>query len=78
MRFHYAPQWAKPVLLRMVEKGILEQDTAGNYHLKPVPKKETEGKQWASPQLAELFQRRGKQFDHVISLDYEDAYYDKL
>ena len=37
-RFHENPDWAKPLLVRMAERGILEGDAMGRYRLKPVKK----------------------------------------
>src|SRR5437764_13963350 len=77
-RFHCAHGCAKLVLMRMTERGILEYDAEGRYRIKPMPQKETEGKRWASPQIARLLHQRGKNFDNVITTDSEDAYYEKL
>jgi hypothetical protein len=77
-KFHYNPEWAKPVLLRMLERGILETKSEGTYGLKPLPKKETVGKRWASPAIAQILKSSGKAFRSVITLDDEDEYYNKL
>ena len=77
-KFRYNPEWAKPVLLRMVERAILETDAEGSHQLKPMPRKKTEGKRWASPHIAELLKASGKAFKDVITVDDEDDYYDKL
>ena len=77
-RFRYAPDWARPALLRMVERGILETDPAGDYRLKPIPRKLTEGKRWAAPQFAEILQASGKHFTNLLTADQEDAYYENL
>jgi hypothetical protein len=77
-KFRYNPDWAKPALLRMVERGILEADAEGSYRLKPIPPKETKGKRWASPEIAELLKASGKGFDNLITAEHEDEYYDKL
>jgi len=77
-KFRYNPDWAKPALLRMVERGILEADAEGSYRLKPIPRQDAEGKRWASPAIAELLKASGKEFDNLITLENEDDYYDKL
>jgi hypothetical protein len=77
-KYRYNPDWARPVLLRMVERGILETDAEGSYRLKPIPPEDTKGKRWASPEIAELLQASGKAFDTLMTAEYEDAYYDKL
>jgi hypothetical protein len=77
-RYHYNPGWANPVLLRMVERGILETDAAGDYCLKPLPPRDTQGKRWASPQMIEILKASGKQFDNILTPRDEDDEYDKL
>lgn len=78
-KYREAPDWARPVLLRMQERGILEVDAVGAYRLKPRPSKEATTKRWVSPQIAAILKRSGKQFDDVIRGDDEmDTYYDSL
>jgi hypothetical protein len=77
-RFRYNPEWATAILLSMVERGILETDPEGAYRLKPIPRKETGGKRWASPAIAEILKASGKEFDNLITSEDEDDYYDKL
>jgi hypothetical protein len=77
-RFRYNPDWAQSALLRMVDRGILETDAEGAYRLKPIPPKDTKGKQWASPEIAEILKASGKTFDNLITAEDQDEYYDKL
>jgi hypothetical protein len=77
-KFRYNPEWAKSVLQRMIERGILETNAEGSYRLKPMPRKETNGKRWASPQIAEILQASGKEFGILTTAEDEDDYYDKL
>ena len=77
-RFRHNPEWAKPALLRMVERGILETDAEGSYRLKPMPRKDTEGKRWASPEIAEILKASGKAFNNLMTNEDEDEYYEKL
>ena len=74
----YNPDWAKPVLVRMAERGILETDAEGAYHLKPMPRQDSQGKRWASPAIAEILKASGKGFDNVLTAEDEDEYYNKL
>ena len=74
-KFRYAPDWAKPVLLRMMERGILETNAEGRYRLAPLPKHATEGKRWTSPLIAEILKASGKEFSNVMSGDVEDEYF---
>jgi hypothetical protein len=77
-RFRYNPEWAKPVLVRMIDRGILEADKGGLFRLKPMPQKETAGKCWASPAIAEILKASGKAYGNVITVDDEDEYYIRL
>jgi hypothetical protein len=78
-RFRQDEEWAKPVLLRMVEKGILENDTGGHYRLKPMDKQVQKSKRWVSPQIARILKESGKDFNSVLIDDAEmDKYYESL
>ncbi len=74
-RFRYDPDWIKPVLMRMQERGLVEEDKEGFYRLKPMPQKETHGKHWASPHIAEILKASGKAFGNVLTVEDEDEYY---
>ena len=77
-RFRLSADWAKPVLLRMLERGILELDLTGAYRLKPMPKTDVR-KHWVSPQIAAILKKSGDKFDHFIKHeDDADAYYNSL
>ena len=79
-RFQREPEWGKPVLQRMVERGILETDSGGHYRVKPVADKSPgKKKQWVSPQIANILKQSGKDFTHVVmSEDELDNFYDTL
>lgn len=77
-KFQSAPEWAKPLLTRMVERGILETDAAGHYRIRP-PQPKGAMKRWVSPQIAAILRKGGGQgADIVISDSDVDEYYDKL
>jgi len=78
-RYYNDKEWAKPVLTRMVEKGILETDSGGHYRLKPLDRKVSKSKRWVSPQIARILKESGKEFKEVILDDDEmDRYYESL
>jgi hypothetical protein len=56
-KFHDDPEWARPILMRMEERGILESDIQKRYRIKPVSKKI--GRQWVSPDIAKILQEGG-------------------
>jgi hypothetical protein len=79
-RFYQDPDWAKPILARMEERGILEKDMQGRYRIKPVSKKKW-GKQWISPNVADILKDSGVpvEGDPVGEDVYgDDEYYDSL
>jgi hypothetical protein len=79
-RFFREPEWAKPVLTRMVERGILEMDGAGHYRIKPFDEKlGKRKKRWVSPHIAKILRESGRDFtDIVMTEDELDRYYDSL
>ncbi len=81
-RARLEPDWAKPALVRMVDRGILETDPSGHYRLKPPPiGKDKRRRRWASPQVAQILKSSGRDFsDAIIVIDDKelDEYYESL
>ena len=80
-KFERHHDWAKPVLHRMLERGIIQTDHHGHYRLKPQPKQATGTRRWVSPQIAKILKDSGKNFGEIVPSDNEadmDAYYDSL
>jgi len=62
------PLWATQVLLRMVEKQILETDRSN--HFRVLQKEVKPGdKKWISPELQKLLEESGKKFSGVIEIE---------
>ena len=57
-RFYEDANWAKPVLMRMADRGILESDASGRYRIKPVSRKDKH-KRWVAPDIAKILQESG-------------------
>jgi hypothetical protein len=78
-RFNEDQEWAKPVLVRMSERGILETNATGHYRLKPVPKK-NKSKRWVSPDIAKILKESGVEVESAGDEGGvgDDEYYDKL
>jgi hypothetical protein len=79
-RFHEDPNWAKPILLRMAERGILESDLQGRFRIKPVLKKKKDSK-WVAPDIAKILKESGVEMDVNSGGEgeiAEDEYYDEL
>jgi hypothetical protein len=70
-RYNQDPEWAKPVLLRMEERGILESNSTGQFRIRPLPK--TDGKKrWISPDIAKILSESGVEPDEETGVLGED------
>ena len=79
-KFHEDPNWAKPILWRMAERGILEVDTQGRYRVKPVSRKK-HGTKWVAPDIAKILAESGVESEAIAGGEGElapDEYYDEL
>ena len=72
-RFRYEPDWAVPILARLVEKKIIEGDAAGHYRLIPRERR-NQARKWASPQIKQILEQSGKDFE--IKDAHEDDWED--
>jgi hypothetical protein len=69
-------EWAKPILIRMAERGILETNAEGQYRVKPVKKKK-DGK-WVSPDIAKILKESGIEVETASPEMDSDDYYEQL
>ena len=78
-RFQEEQDWAKPVINRMVDRGILEMDPAGHYRIKPRESEAEKRKKWVSPQIQQILEKSSKDFSTIVISEEEmDQYYDNL
>jgi hypothetical protein len=77
-RFYEEPDWAKPVLMRMEERGILQSDIMGRYRIKPLPRKD-KNKRWVAPDIAKILSESGVQVEGAEEGGVApDDYYEEL
>jgi predicted transcriptional regulator of viral defense system len=77
-KFHENPEWAKPLLMRMQERGLVESDTVGRYRIKPLPRK-NKNKRWVSPDIAKILQESGVEVEGAEEGGVApDDYYEQL
>ncbi len=72
-RFRVDPNWAVPVLMRLVEQGLLESDPTGHYRL--VNQERARGnrnKRWLSPQVRSILERQPEKFQVYLIPDNEE------
>ncbi|HPC61314.1 MAG TPA: hypothetical protein PKX23_11690 [Verrucomicrobiota bacterium] len=67
-RYRENPEWALPVLSRMVEKAMLETDSTGHYRINARYDEEKK-KRWVSPQIQQILARSGKTFEGVYEIE---------
>ena len=72
-RYYQEPDWAKPVLVRMADRGILESDALGRYRIKPVSRKDRQ-QRWLSPDIAKILQDSGVEAEGTEGLGSDDYY----
>jgi len=76
-KFHDDPDWAKSVLARMQERGVLESDAMGRFRVKPMATKK-KGSRWVAPDIAKLLEEKGVKIEgsstgEVASEEYYDG-----
>jgi hypothetical protein len=75
-RFYADPNWAKPVLMQMADRGIVEADAHGRYRIKPVTRKDKH-EHWVAPDIAKILQENGLEAGAGDAIA-PDEYYDEL
>jgi len=75
-KFNKDADWAKPLLARMQERGVLESDAMGRYRIKPVRSKD-KATRWVAPDIAKILQEKGLKVEGVTEAGTEE-YYDAL
>jgi hypothetical protein len=75
-RFYQEPDWAKVVLMRMAERGVLDSDSQGRYRIKPAGHKD-KNKRWVAPDIAKILQESGVEVETADGLA-PDEHYEQL
>ena len=72
-RFREDPNWATPVLGRLVEKGLIDSDSTGHYRLRPRERK-TKPRKWLAPHVKKILRESGKDFGQVVEIEDPDDF----
>jgi hypothetical protein len=76
-RFRENPDWAKPYLQLMAERGLLEINAQGHFRIKP--KSKHGAGRWMSPDIAKLLQEKGIQVEGQTTDEIaSDEHYEQL
>ena len=75
-QFQEEPDWARPALLRMVGRGILESDATGHFRITPISRKDRK-KLWVEPDIAKILEENGEKVETTDDIA-PDEYYDQL
>lgn len=65
-RFREDPEWSVPVLARLVQQGLVESDSTGQFRLKG---KKQKAKRWTSPHIRQILEKSSKDFSEVFEID---------
>ena len=76
-RYHEDPDWAKPLLMALAERGVLESDAMGRYRIKPERKKGHK-QRWVSPDIEKILNDNGVEIDGAGENPTADDHYDQL
>jgi hypothetical protein len=77
-RFHQDPDWAKPILLRMEERGVLESNIQGHFRIKPMPKQKQTEQPQVAPAVPKLLHESRSALESEGVGDSADEYYEQL
>ena len=69
--YRVEPEWATPVLGRLVEKGMIESDSTGHYRLKVRAKREQPAR-FVSPEIRKILEGSGKDFNGIFEVDKDE------
>lgn len=70
-RFRDEPQWAYPVLTRLLEGKLIETDGLGHYRIVGVTTASKKRKRWISPHLRRILERSGQDFGGALEIPEE-------
>ncbi len=65
-RYHAEPDWAKPLMVSLAERGILESNTRGLFRIKPDGKAKHK-QRWVSPDIEKILAEKG------VTIDADDG-----
>jgi hypothetical protein len=72
-RFQQDPNWAVPILSRLLDLKIIESDSMAHYRLAPESKTTHRRKRWLSPEIKKILEKTGKDFDSSVEIEDNDA-----
>ena len=71
-RFREDPQWAYPVLTRLLEQELIETDGLGHYRSRQQLVESRKRRRWISPQMRRILERSGRDFSEVLEIPDEE------
>ena len=76
-RYGENADWAKPILLGLTQRGVLENDAMGRYRIKPAAKKDKGGR-WISPDIQKILKENGVEVESQNEETAADEHYEQL
>jgi hypothetical protein len=71
-RYYNEPDWAKPILMSMKDRGILEADNQGRYRVKQ-EKKNRAGKLWVAPDIEKILRENESEAEPELNDTAKEA-----
>jgi hypothetical protein len=71
-RFNQEPEWARPVLLRLVEQRVVETDPSGRFRLVAESKHDKSAHRWVAPDINKILQEGGVGVEDAGPIPIED------
>jgi len=71
-RFRDDPQWAHPVLARLIEQELVETDGLGHYRIRQQLVESRKRRRWVSPQMRRILERSGESFSEVLEIPEDE------
>ena len=71
-RYDKEPGWAVPVLMRLLDKRVVDGDAMGHYRLTPESEKK-KPKRWVSPEMQAILEKTGKDFSRGVEIDQPET-----
>lgn len=73
-RFANEPQWAYPVLTRLIEQNVIETDGLGHYRaIMATVEAKKRKRRWVSPQMRRILEHSGKDFGDTLDIPEESG-----
>lgn len=72
-RYRDNPRWALPLLVSLLEEGLIERDSTTHYRLKGAKPAPRGSRRWIAPHLAKILRSSGRDLEDYSLIDLDKA-----